>query len=189
MCEVLRKTKNNNICLNVKANSFCWYIRDMIIKYQDLRLSFVIIIISKSFGFKTVLQSSQFKLIIHSVCFEKCNMIRFENLHSRSLMHLVFEYNSWILSFFNNRDTLYQRNSLLTAESSHILSLFIFWNDNFHFLCDSHHHIFFIHVMNILFFNSILCNVIVHQLKSDLYNIRIFSSNMIFLKFSNEFWL
>ncbi len=66
----------------------------MIIKYQDSRSSFVIIIILNSFEFKAVLQSSQFKLIIHSACFKKCNMIRFESLHSRSLMYLVFEYNS-----------------------------------------------------------------------------------------------
>ena len=121
MHEMSEKTKSNNICLNVKANSFHWYMRDMIIKYQDLKLSFVIIIILKSFRFKAVLQSSQFKLIICSAHFRKYNMIRFESLHLRSLMHLVFEYNSWILSFFNNRDTFYQRNSFLTVRSNHIL--------------------------------------------------------------------
>ena len=163
--------------------------RDMIIKYQDSRLLFVIIIISNNFRFKAVLQSSQFKLIICSVCFRECNMIRFESLHLRSLMYLVFEYNSWILSFFNDRDTLYQRNSLLTVRNNHILFLFILQNDNLHLFCDFHHHIFLIHVMNILLLNSILCNVIVHQLKSDLYNIRIFSSDMIFLKSDNIFWL
>ena len=145
------KIKNNNICFNAKTNNCCWYIRNMIIKYQDSRLLFIIIIILNSFKFKTVLQSSQFKLIICSVCFRKYNMIRFENLHSRNFIYFVFEYNSWILSFFNDKDTLYQRNSLLTVKNSHILSFFIFQNDNFHLFCDSHYHIFLIHVMNIFF--------------------------------------
>src|SRR5690348_14994074 len=114
--------------------------RDMIIKYQDLGLLFVIIIVLKSSGFKVVLQPSQSKLIICPVCFGKCNMTRFESLHPRSLMYLAFEYNPWILSFFNDRDTFYQKNPLLTVRSSHILPLFILWNDDLHLFCGSHHH-------------------------------------------------
>src|SRR5438034_1973662 len=97
----------------------------MDIKYQDLRLLFAMIIISKSSRVKAVLQSSQSKLIICPACFGKCNMTRLKSLHPRSLMHLVFEYNPWILSFSNDRDTLYQRNPLSTTRSSHILPLFI----------------------------------------------------------------
>src|SRR5947207_2520295 len=163
--------------------------RGVAIKYQDPGSPLALIIISKSSRIKAVLQPSQSKLIICPACFGKRNMTRFESLHPRSLMHLAFEYNPWILSFSNDRDTLYQRNPLSTARSSHILSLFLLWNYNLHLFRGPHHYTFFIHIMDILLFNSILCNMIIHQLKPGLYNIRIFGSDTIFLKSSNELQL
>ena len=56
MHEILKKIKNDNICFNIKINNCCWYMKNMIIKYQDLKSLFVIIIILNSSEFKPVFQ-------------------------------------------------------------------------------------------------------------------------------------